>query len=392
MQIANVPRLIWASLVGVVLALALGAQALSVVSTKAAPELAVSLFPANGEAREELAFKVFSGGVEKPEDAPEAAQAASDLARMAIQSDPLSAKAYAILAIAQPDDAQQRQVVEAATRINRRDLSVQGLALQHHLAESDYRKTIDTLDQILRVHPKYSAEFFPVLAQALAEEATIPEFARMLDGSSPWHGKFLTYAVRQQDVLPNLAVLRQEITVDDERFDRDLIFGLARIGDVDSAEAVFRHITGAKDSLSSTGVIDWAAAYPPFEWQLVNQPGFRAQPSQDGKQLEISIRPGKGGLVAGRLMSAPNAPFMIRIKHRIAPSEQVRDVRIQLTCAGQTAAFYDERLNRADNGLLVDSLPAECDHFILGINARAWSGRSALGGTIDSIEIAPLAS
>ena len=392
MHIASPQRLIWASVCGVILALVLGAQALSSVSTKAAPDLAVSLFPANGEAREELAFKVFAGGVEQPEDAPEAAQAASDLARMAAKSDPLNPKAYAILAIAQSDEAQQRRIVEAATRINRRDLSVQGLALQHHLAESDYRKTIDTLDQILRVHPKYSAEFFPVLTQALSEEETIPEFARMLDGSSPWHGRFLTHAVTQQEALPNLALLRQQITVDDERFDRSLIVGLTRIGDVDLAEAVFRHVTGVTDSLSSTGVIDWAAAYPPFEWQLVDQPGFRAQPSQDGKQLEISIRPGKGGLIAGRLMRAPTAPFMIRITHRIAPSEQLRDVRIQLTCAGQTTAFYDERLNRADNGLRVDALPADCDHFILGINARAWSGRSALGGTIDTIEIAPMAN
>lgn len=390
MRISNLPRLVGTSILGVSLALALGAQALSSISTKAAPELAIALFPANGTAREELAFKTFSASISDPVDAPQAARAASELARVAIRSDPLAARAYVILALAQSDDARHREFVEAASRINRRDISLQGLALQLHLAEGDYPRTIDTLDQILRVHPKYSAEFFPVLTQALADQATVPEFARMLDGSSPWHGRFLTHAVGQREILPNLALLRQEIVLDDENFDRRLIAGLAGIGDVSSAEAVFRHVTGTKSTLASSGAIDWQAAYPPFEWRLLDQPGFRAQPSQDGSQLELSVRPGKGGLIAARLLRAPATPFEIRMAHKIAPAEQVRDVRLQLICANDTAPFFDERLSRGAKGFHVDTLPASCDYFVLGINARAWSGRSALGGTIDSIEITPL--
>ena len=390
MQVSNMPRLVGSSAIGVMLALLLAAQALSSVSTRTAPALAVSLFPANGIARQELAFTNFTAAASDPENIAIAAQAASGLATDALRSEPLAARGYVILALAQPDEAKRRGLVEAMTRVNRRDLALQGMALQQHLADSDYPRTIDTLDQILRVHPKYSDEFFPVLTQALAIDETIPEFARMLDGSSPWHGRFLTYAVGKKETLRNLASLRQQIEVDDENFDRRLIAGLVGAGDVDSAEGLFRHITGAKDSLASSGKIDWKSAYPPFEWQLWDQPGFRAQTSQDGDQLELSVRPGKGGLVAARLLRAPAVPFEIRVAHRIAPSEQVRDVRLQLTCANATVPFYDERLSGESKGFRIQALPADCDHFLLGINARAWSGRSALGGTIDSIEIVPL--
>ncbi len=370
--------------------MALGAQALSSVSTKAAPRLAVSLFPLNGAAREELAFKAFTDGVTQPEDAPQSAAAASDLARAAIRAEPLGIKSHVILALAESNEAAQRQLVEAATLLNRRNLSLQGLALQAHLAEGDYPKTIATLDQILRVHPKYYAEFFPVLTQALTQTETVPVFAQLLDGSAPWHERFLAYAVRQPEARPNLAVMRQEIVVEDsENFDRQLIFGLTASGDIDTAESIYRSVSGVKDSMAATGPIDWRAAYPPFEWQLVDQPGFRAQTSQDGQQLELAVRPGKGGLIASRLLRTPQTPFEIRVAQRIAPAEQARDVRLQLFCAGDTTPTYDERLSGDASNFRIASLPAGCDHLILGINARAWSGRSALGGTIDSIEFVP---
>lgn len=387
MPVKNLPRLAGASLVGLILALVLGAQALSSVSSKSSPELAVSLFPANGIAREGAAFNSFAAGISSPEDTVSAARATSGAALDVLRSEPLASRGYLILALAQPDGDAKRELVRAMARINRRDLAVQGLVLQQHLADKNYAETIDTLDQILRVHPNYSSEFFPVLAQALANNETIPEFARMLDGSSTWHAAFLYHALGQSELLQNLAALRQRIVLDDENFDRRLIAGLAGSGDIDGAEDIFSHATGAKGALASSGSLDWSSTYPPFEWRLWDQPGFRAQSSPDGKQLELSVRPGKGGLVAARLLRAPAAPFEIHIAHRIAPAEQVRDVRLQLTCASDTAPFYDERLSRGTNGFRIEALPAACDHFVLGINARAWSGRSALGGTIDGIEI-----
>ncbi|WP_427964010.1 hypothetical protein [Altererythrobacter sp.] len=357
------------------------------MTTRTAPDFAVSLFPANGLAREQLAAKTFTAGITEPDDAPEAARQAADIAVAAVLSDPLVPKAYAILALAQPEEAKRRAILDVASQINRRDLFLQGLVLQEHIAERNYPRTIETLDQILRVNPEYSREFFPVLVEALGEEETIPLFANMLDGSSPWHQRFLNFAVGQREILPNLAVLRQDVFVDDENFDRRLIAGLAGQGDIAGAEALYRRVSGSDTGLGRYGLLDWKSAYPPFDWRFVDQTGFRAQQSADGKELELSVRPGKGGIIAARLLRTPEPPFEIRNANRISPADQLRDVRLQLLCANSQTPFYDERFSNGADGFRIESLPQDCEHMILAINARAWSGRSALSGTIQSIEI-----
>ncbi len=387
MKVRNWPRLLAASAIGILLALMLGAQAASSVTTRTAPDFAVSLFPANGLAREQLAAKTFTAGITEPDDAPEAARQAADIAVAAVLSDPLVPKAYAILALAQPEEAKRRAILDVASQINRRDLFLQGLVLQEHIAERNYPRTIETLDQILRVNPEYSREFFPVLVEALGEEETIPLFANMLDGSSPWHQRFLNFAVGQREILPNLAVLRQDVFVDDENFDRRLIAGLAGQGDIAGAEALYRRVSGSDTGLGRYGLLDWKSAYPPFDWRFVDQTGFRAQQSADGKELELSVRPGKGGIIAARLLRTPEPPFEIRNANRISPADQLRDVRLQLLCANSQTPFYDERFSNGADGFRIESLPQDCEHMILAINARAWSGRSALSGTIQSIEI-----
>lgn len=390
MTLANWPRFTTASVFALGLAFVLGAQALSSVSTRSAPGLAVSAFPLNGLAREQLAFETFTAGVSAEEDTFAAARSASGMALDAVRSDPLAPKAHAILALAAAEPASRQAILAAATRLNRRELSLQGLALQEHIAAEDYSGSIETLDQILRVHPEYSREFFPVLAQALGQEETIPLFAEMLDNSSPWHARFLNFAVGQREILPNLAVLRPQIEVESETFDRRLIAGLAGLGDVAGAEVLYQGLTGDQGGLVSQGVLDWSAAYPPFDWRLVDEAGFRAQQSPDGSQLELSVRPGKGGVIAARLLGAPSGPFEVTIDHRIAPADQMRDVRLQLSCVGVATPFYDERFSRGEGGFEVQAPPEDCAYMIIAINARAWSGRSVLSGTIEQIRIRTL--
>ena len=391
MTVKNWPRLIIVSILSFGLALGLGAQALSSVSTRKAPETAAALFPANGLAVERLAFETFAAGVTEPEDATAAARAASEIALSAVRKDPLVPQAHAILALAANDAAARRAILDAASQLNRRNISLQGLVLQEHLAAEDAPQTIETLNQILRVHPEYSREFFPVLNGALEEEDTLELFAEMLDNSSPWHARFLNFAVGQRGSLQNLALLRPQIEIENEVFDRRLIAGLAGSGDVAAAEALYRDVTGAAAGLRSQGVIDWRSDFPPFDWRLVDETGFRAQKSLNGQELELSVRPGKGGVIAARLLAAPAGPFEVRIGHRIAPADQLRDVRLQLICAGTTTPFFDERFSRQGDGFKVQSLPEDCAYLVLAINARAWSGRSALSGNVEQIRLTELA-
>jgi|GEM_PF-616100 len=387
MAIANPPRLIAISIASLTLAAALGAQAVSSVLTRKQPALAVAAFPANGLAREALAFQNFSVAVAQEAEPAVAAAANADQALLGIKTDPLAPKAYAILASASEDEGVRSEILDAASQLNRRDLNLQSLVLKKHLDAQDYAKTIDTLDQILRVHPSYSPEFFPVLAGALANQETVPLFADILDGSSAWHLRFLKFATRQRNALASLALLRPQISSADTDFDKRLVAALAAQGDIQGAASVYELSAPADKPGLPKGQLDWSGEFPPFDWQFVDESGFRAQPSRDGDELELFVRPGKGGVIAARLLQAPDGPFAIRIKHDIKPAHLREDASLVLSCTNGAAPILTQTLDAEANTFQVPALPQDCEYVILAINARAWTGRSALHGTIKQISV-----
>ena len=387
MAFSNPRRLAFVSVPVIALAVLLLFQAISSVTIKRAPELSISLMPTNGLAREQYAFSEFSSRVTDPNETQSAAEFASGDAVRALRSDPLAPKAYAILAMAEPDGAKGRQIVTLASQLNRRDLSLQSLWLREKLAENSFSATVEALDRILRVHPQYRDQFFPVLGEALEDEGTIPQFAQFLDGEAPWQARFLSYAVGQRQLQPNLALLRTQIEVQNNSVDRRLIVGLVRQGLYSEAHDLYTYLIAQPDPEAEIETGTWRSTYPPFDWYFADKTGFRAQQSLDAQSLEISVRPGKGGVIAERFIRAPLGQTQIRVAHSIAPAEQLRDVRLQANCAGSGTPFFDERFMPGEVVFELPEAPPECEFISLVINARAWSGRSSLSGTIESFEI-----
>jgi len=387
MAISNPRRLAFASVLAIAIGVLLLLQSISSVTIKRATELSISLQPTNGLARAQFAFSEFTSRVTDPTDTQSAAYQVSEEALRAVNSDPLATKAYAILAMAQQGEVSRKEILTLATRLNRRDLSLQSLWLTEKLAENNFSETIEALDRILRVHPQYREQFFPVLGEALEDEETIPQFAQFLDNDSPWKTRFLSYAVGQRQLQPNLALLRTQIEIDNESVDRRLVVGLVRQGLYAEAFDLFSFLSAQTPLEVDLDTGPWRSTYPPFDWYFANDTGFRAQPSLDGETLELTVRPGKGGVIAERFIRAPEEPLQIHIAHSIAPAEQLRDVRLQANCAGSGTPYFDERFMPGEVVFDLPAAPPECEFVSLVINARAWSGRSSLSGTIKSFEI-----
>ena len=381
------PRLLLASAAGLGLAVILAVHAFSVTAVRNSPQVAASLFPVNGLALEQSAFAMFIADQSGDASALEVSLEVNETALTSVSKEALTPKSHTLLAISADDSNTRATILAAAEKLNRRDASLQGMLLQEYLDKEDDPATIATLDRLLRVNPERSREFFPVLAAALANEETLPVFGELLDNASPWHQDFLEFASRQRDSLQGLAAIRSELVIESDTFDRRLITGLIAQGDEATASRIYRQVTGKEIAIFSGGTMDWQSEYPPFDWRLIDEPGFRAQPSRDGAGLEITIRPGKGGIIAARLIDAPSGPFKVSVDLQMSQSQQLRDVRVQLLCPNSTTPFFDERLSRQGDGFEVPAVPEDCDYQILAINARAWSGRSALSGTIRSIEI-----
>ena len=229
----NFPKLIAIAVPCIALAVLSGMQSLSSVATRKAPAQAVALNPYNGLAQEQLAFRELREQVAEGVPIQEAARNAAVRARLGLKYDPLAPKSYALLAMAEEDPERRSAILEEAIKLNRRDNALLGVVLEDHIGNEDVRSVVTTWDLLLRVHPNYSEGSFPELVSVLKREGAPPFFSDILTGDAPWHEAFLRFAVRDDEALPNLAQIRSNITIEDERFDRQLITGLARIGDME---------------------------------------------------------------------------------------------------------------------------------------------------------------
>lgn len=381
-------RLVLCTCFALALAVVLLLQAASSVLARKQPELAVRLFPLNGLALERAAYRSFLAGVKGEADLVPSARQAADLARRAAAREALTPNAHGILALAAADPARRDAILAAASTTNRRNLFMQGLALDRYVEQGNFPDTLATLDRLLRVHPEQKRYFFPILTRALQDERSLPAFAEVLDGSSDWHLDFLRRSALEEATLDNFVRLRGQLALRDEAFDRRLILRLAQTGRYDTAYAIYRSAADGRTS-SRTGAIPWTSTFAPFEWKLANEAGFRAQATPEGDQLEVFVRSGQGGILAERVLAANPQGFDITVDHALNPPDQVRDVRLQLRCSGSGSPFFDQRFVEGTNRFAVDQVPAGCDYLLLAIRARAWSGRSQISGTIGELRIEP---
>jgi len=384
MKVAHPVRLGASITLGLVLAVAFGAQSAGIALTKKAPETAIAAFPLNGLAYENIASAIFLATTEATGSPEEGAQAARLWAFEAYRLEPLVPKAHAILALAEDDPEKRKQILDAALALNRREPRLQAVVLQQQVADADYPAAIASLDRILRVKPSQYSELFPFLINVFAQEGAIEEFAKILDGSSEWHGRFFRFAASQPSALSNLAELRGQMSFNDEITDQTLLRSLVREGEVATAYSLYQRIADA-DATNAVGA--WSNDYPPFDWSLTDEAGLRAQPSLSGKELEISVRPGKGGVVARRLIRALKRPFSIVVEHDIDSQQALQDIDVLVKCAGQTSAILEANLVRQGNGYRIDNLPSDCAFIEISLAARAWSGRSALNENIEAVDV-----
>lgn len=372
---------------------ALFTQAAASVREKDQPDLAVQLAPYNGAAHQERAVRQFEQGVRKPDDLVPAARAAAAESRRAAAHDPLVPRAYAILAIAEGDPAKKRALLGAASAINRRELLLQGLVLEDAVARGDYPTTLATLDAMLRVHPEQKNQLFPVLARALEDPAALPAMRSLLDRGPQWREDFLLAAAHDKAALVNLARLRLSRGKVDPAIDRKLVAGLAESGRLDLASEVYAAATGQRAASSAAGTgrgaLAWTSDFAPLDWALADDPGFRAQRDAASPALEVNVRPGKGGVIARRIIATPPGAFAIEVGHDLGPAAQVGDVRLQLRCVGSADLLFDEPFRVGSHRFRIPSLAGRCGGLDLQIYARAWSGRKPITGTINPLALYP---
>lgn len=389
----GIGRLALAIVLGIGVAILLGLQAASAYAERRAPELAIQLNPLNGMAAEQAAYRRFSSTTSDPETVtPEAiASAAANARPLALSSyasEPLAPKSLTVLALAADAADVRGDILTIATRLNRRDLALQLAKFEYQVGQRDEIATLNTLDQLLRVHPEFSDRFFPPLQQALLNPDTHGTFSAMLNGSSPWHEAFAMAAVRSEAARVPLAQIRPNITIEDEQFDRLLIAGLAAQGELELAKSMYELRAKPDDRTEGKGTnLSWRGDFPPFDWGFTDQKEIRAQPSLSGDKLEVFVRPGQGGVIASRIV-VPQSPegtiaFRLDSTRAIIPGR----MRAALYCGSSKEPIASSDLTKGQNELDFEADAETCSALRIELYARAYRSDPVLRASIGRITV-----
>jgi len=363
----------------------LAMQAFTNVLANDQPGLAAGAFPLNGFAMERVALDRLNSQTD---------ETLAPLAREVLKQEPLSPVSWTILALEQQDAAQKDEILLAASDLNRRTLMLQSNLLLLYASRDDFANSIAVLNQILTVSPEQEETMFPILIQALKDERSVPEFVEALNNKPDWADSFLKAAAGDRDALANLARLRMLLF---DKFlvkpdtDKSIIDALVRTGDLDSATALYRKISGISSSGPAPSAkrqqrLDWGTEMPPFDWWLNRGSGERAQIVDEPERLEFFVRRGKAGVLAERIVSVPQS-FTLTIEHDVSPVEQLGDVRFALQCEKTKTRFFDRPLTKSPSKYSVGPIPTDCAVVRLSLLARAWSDKENLNGQIHSIHI-----
>ena len=387
MKISKALRLLGLVVVCLILATGIGLQSASIAMIRKDPVTAISLFAQNGLAEERLAYQLYRASTSESGAAAVVPDEAQALAQSSYSNEPLTPDSHALLALSMGSQEAQSGFVALATQLNRRDQTLQGLALQRHVNANNVTQAIETLDAILRVRPTRSEELFPVLREVFSADGAVDEFAEVLDGTSPWHRRFINFALNDAGSLNNLRQLRQKRPFPDDEQDKALVRNLAQAGELRSAYALFEEVNGSGNPARSDGTLSWSSEFPPFEWQLANQANFRAQESLTSDALEVFIRPGQGGIMASRIIETPATPFSISLEHDLSSSDASNSLQLGVGCAGAGKLSMATNFDDTSAAIEVSNLPSACEFLLIVIRGRAWSGQTAIRGTISPITL-----
>ncbi|MXO91342.1 tetratricopeptide repeat protein [Pontixanthobacter aquaemixtae] len=376
--------------IGLIIALAVFFPTASAALFRKNPDLAVQLWPANGMALEQMASNRLLTGVTDPADLPGKSAEALPIAKSAAEKFALSPKAHAVFAFGEADLEQRDRILAAALKLNRRDLLLQGLALDRFVEQGQYPQALSALDRMLRVHPGQQGALFPVLDQAFARSSTLPEFARILDGTSDWHENYLAGVLLKKQLLPNLARFQLEYREAQPDFDGELVSRLSDAGHHGDAMLLYRRLSADQPGARSSGELGWSDRYPPFDWAFSNERDFRAQTALSGDAMDIFVRSGSGGVIAERVLDVAGSGVRITIAHDLPVDTDGENARLQLRCAGADEPVFDAAFSAGVSRFEVPVAKGTCSTYVLGLNIRAWRGQPTIRGEIRSIVVEPL--
>mgnify|MGYP005991727225 CR=1 FL=1 len=384
--------IIW--IFGLGIALVSGLTAAGAITKNTAPELAVSLHPANGFASETLAsnsLKVAvaaNGGLFPDSVDP----AAVTFAKQAFRSEPITPEAIGVFALANTE-GNKREIMREAFALSRRQQLVTGWMILDAGSREDIPAILSYYDTMLRTSSSAASVVIPTIAGALSNTSFIEPFADLLAKGPPWARRFWETVAVTPGSIENAARLRERLFTPNEENesyrDSSLINALVTSERFEAADTLYQMLAGDKNTRSPlhNGSFEHEPEYPPFDWQLFSNGEYGA--AITGGSLQLSAIPSSGGVFARQLVKLPRAIFEISVKSDAGISDDAT-ISIEIKCA-EKLATTPQPIRISLTGTLtarqISNEQSECRFYWLELVGRSAERGGGFDVNLDSIAL-----
>lgn len=343
------------------------------VAARSSPATAHAVWPYANEPEARVAEASLTGAT------PAKAAAIRAEAQRVLLHDPLNAVAARTAGLAAGlagDGKAARALIAYAQMLSRRDLGAQVALIEFAVTDSDIPSALRHYDIALRGSDEADQLLMPLLVGAARDPQVARSLQPILASRPPWTLRFV-YGMLQarpwsQTFLPLLLSTHLSLRVPQEQdFLRRAVQGLVDEGSIGKAARVYTVATGSSlEAGVRNGDLRHDDRLPPFDWQLVDEPGFTAvkgpvDGAPPGNVISIIAEGEQHGVAAKQLLRLMPGRHVLRFRAGAIPAGRDAGPVVQIACNAKAGSVLVKVVSPAAGpaGVMVSSqldVPKDC--------------------------------
>ena len=265
-----------------------------------APDIAIKVWPWNGEARGVLAGRMLLKGE---------LLGAQQLAKQAVRQvpgDAISLRALGMLQPARETTGKALRIMQLATKASRRDLQTNLWFIEYYVSQGDITSAIRYYDYGLKSSAEAESLLFPVLVPAMENLDIAAAVRAKLITRPVWTTSFLQYSFSSGEADDHMIGIALSMAHDRIGLPIDLKRQyVQRLAERGNLQGLSRFVRGlGQPLLEGTSTLSKIGDFPPADWRLLSGPdlstfsnsnaGFSFIANQNGTLSEriLHLKPG----------------------------------------------------------------------------------------------------
>jgi tetratricopeptide (TPR) repeat protein len=307
------------------------------------PETALAWTSSEAGALDELAYREFT-------KSDGDLNIARNLAERALRSNPLDARALAVLGLIaerQGEQARAGSLMRLSGARTWRDMSTQAWLLKYEIQSGDFEQALFHIDALLRTNPRFLAQTIPVFAAFTIDQRTFNSLASLLATNPPWRAGVLASLSAQLSDAGRLVQLYAALKGGQHPPEaaelRPYLDRLIKDGRYAEAYQSWRETLSPEQRTREFLLYNGDFAAPidglPFNWLLYPGQGVNIQivasPGKDkGRALQFQFSGARvASFTVGQLMLLPPGEYHFTGEVRAEELRTERGLEWQISCA-----------------------------------------------------------